>query len=335
MKAIVYEKYGPPSVLQLKEVAKPTPKDNEVLVKVHAASVNDWDWGLLKGTPFVNRLVVSGLLKPKIKILGGDIAGRVEAVGRNAKQFQPGDEVLGDLSGCGFGAFAEYVCARENALVLKPASMTFEEAAAVPQAAVLALQGLRDKGKIQPGQKVLINGAGGGAGTFAVQIAKSFGAEVTGVDSTRKLDIMRSIGADHVIDYTQEDFTKNGQRYDWILDFAAHHSIFDYKRALSPKGIYVMVGGSAATFLQTLFLGPLISMIGNKKMGLLAHKPNKDLAFMKELFEAGKVKPIIDKRYPLSEIPEALRYFGKGHNRGKVVITVEHNDKPNNLGVYS
>jgi NADPH:quinone reductase-like Zn-dependent oxidoreductase len=330
MKAVVYERYGPPDVLQLKEVEKPTPKDNEALVKVHAASVNDWDWGLLIGKPFVNRLVVSGLLKPRIKILGCDIAGRVEAVGRTVKQFQPSDEVFGDLSGCGFGGFAEYVCARENALVLKPASMTFEEAAAVPQAAVLALQGLHDKGQIQPGQKVLINGAGGGAGTFAVQIAKSFGVEVTGVDSTRKLDIMRSIGADHVIDYTQEDFTKNGQYYDWILDFAGYHSIVDYSRALSSKGIYVVVGGSAATFLQTLLLGPLISMIGNKKMSLLMHKQNKDLDFIKELFEAGKVKPVIDKRYPLSEVPEALRYFGKGHNRGKIVITVKHNDKPNN-----
>ncbi|MGB2876759.1 MAG: NAD(P)-dependent alcohol dehydrogenase, partial [Dehalococcoidales bacterium] len=229
--------------------------------------------------------------------------------------------------GCGFGGFAEYVCARENALVLKPASMTFEEAAAVPQAAILALRGLREKGQIQPGQKVLINGAGGGAGTFAVQIAKSSGAEVTGVDSTRKLDIMRSIGADHVIDYTQEDFTKNRQRYDWILDFAAYHSIFDYKRALSPRGIYVMVGGSSARIFQVMFLGPLISMTTSKKMGVLMHKPNKDLAFMKELFEAGKVKPVIDKRYPLSEVPEALRYFGKGHARGKVVITMEHSNK--------
>ncbi|KAF5435453.1 NADPH:quinone reductase [Candidatus Methanophagaceae archaeon] len=326
MKAIVYTKYGHPDVFQLKEVEKPTPRDNEVLVKVHAASVNDWDWGLLRGTPFMNRLFF-GLLKPKNKILGGDIAGRVEAVGRNVKQFQPGDEVFGDLSGCGFGGFAEYVCARENALVLKPASMTFEEAAAVPQAAVLALQGLRDKGQIQPGQKVLINGAGGGAGTFAVQIAKSFGAVVTGVDSTRKLDIMRSIGADHVIDYTMEDFTESGQRYDWILDFAAHHSIFDYKRALSPKGMYVMVGGSTALMFQVLFLGPLISIATSKKMGILAHKPNKGLVYLKELFEAGKVKPVIDKRYPLSEVPEALRYFGEGHARGKVVITVEHNSK--------
>ncbi len=326
MKAMVRTKYGPPDVLQLKEVAKPTPKDNEVLIKVRAASVNDWDWGLLRGKPFMNRLVF-GLLKPKIKILGGDIAGRVEAVGRNVKQLQPGDEVYGDLSGCGFGGFAEYVCARENALVLKPAGMTFEEVAAVPQAAVLALQGLRDKGQIQPGQKVLINGAGGGAGTFAVQIAKSFGAEVTGVDSTRKLDTMRSIGADHVIDYKQEDFTKNRQTYDLILDFAAYHSIFDYKRSLSPKGTYVMVGGSTARIFQVMFLGPWISMTGSKKMRILAHKPNKDLALMKELFEAGKVRPVIDKRYPLSEVSEALRYFGKGHAKGKIVITVERNNK--------
>jgi NADPH:quinone reductase-like Zn-dependent oxidoreductase len=326
MKAIVYQKYGSPDVLELKEVEKPTPKDNEVLIKVHAASVNDWDWGLLRGKPFMNRMVF-GLLKPRTKILGGDIAGRIEAVGRNVKQFQPGDEVFGDLSGCGFGAFAEYVCARENALVLKPASMTFEEAAAVPQAAVLALQGLRDKRQIQKGQKVLINGAGGGAGTFAVQIARSFGADVTGVDSTSKLDMMRSIGADHVIDYTQEDFTKNGQCYDLILDFAAHHSIFDYKRALSPKGIYVLVGGSSARMFQIMFMGPLISMTGSKKIRVLMHKPNKDLVFMKELFEAGKVNPVIDRRYMLSEVPEALRYFGEGRAKGKVVITVEHNKK--------
>lgn len=326
MKAIVYERYGPPDVLQLKEVEKPTPKDNEVLIKVHAASINSWDRELLRGKPFVNRLLF-GLLKPKIKILGADIAGRVEAVGRNVKQFQPGDEVFGDLCECGWGGFAEYVCARENALALKPASMTFEEAAAVPQAAVMALQGLRNKGQIQPGQKVLINGAGGGVGTFAVQIAKSFEAEVTGVDSTRKLDMLRSIGADQVIDYTQEDFTKSGQRYDLILDVAAYHSIFDYKRALSPKGIYVMVGGSSARIFQTIFLGPLISMTGSKKLGILAHKPNKGLDFMKELFEAGKVVPVIDRRYPLSEVPEALRHFGEGHAKGKVVITVDHNNK--------
>jgi NADPH:quinone reductase-like Zn-dependent oxidoreductase len=327
MKAIVYERYGSPNVLELKDVAKPIPKDEEVWVKVYAASVNDWDWGLLRGKPFVNRLVVSGLIKPKIKILGCDIAGRVEAVGGNAKQFQPGDEVFGDLSGCGWGGFAEYVCAPEKALVLKPTSMTFEEVAAAPQAANLALQGLRDRGQIKPGQKVLINGAGGGAGTFAVQIAKSFGAEVTGVDSTRKLDIMRSIGADHVIDYTQEDFTKNEQRYDWIIDFAAYHSVFDYKRALSTNGIYVTLGGSIARILQVVFMGLLISMTTSKKMGILLLKPNKDLPFMNELFESGKVRPVIDMRYPLSEVPEALRYFGEGQARGKVVILVEHNNK--------
>jgi NADPH:quinone reductase-like Zn-dependent oxidoreductase len=326
MKAIVWTKYGSPDVLHLGEAEKPTPKDNEVLIKVHAASINSWDWELLRGKPFVNRLLF-GLLKPKIKILGADIAGRVEAVGRNVKQFQPGDKVFGDLCECGWGGFAEYVCARENALALKPASMTFEEVAAVPQAAAMALQGLRDKGQIQPGQKILINGAGGGVGTFAVQIAKSFGAEVTGVDSTRKLDLLRSIGADQVIDYTQEDFTKSGQRYDLILDVAAYHSIFDYKRALSPKGIYVMVGGSSARIFQTIFLGPLISMTGSKKLGILAHKPNKGLDFMKELFEAGKVVPVIDRRYPLSEVPEALRHFGEGHAKGKVVITLEHNNK--------
>jgi NADPH:quinone reductase-like Zn-dependent oxidoreductase len=327
MKAIVRTKYGPPEVLKLEEVAKPTPKDNEVLVKIHAASINSWDWDLLRGTPFMNRLVF-GVLKPKTKILGCDIAGRVEAVGRNVKQFQPGDEVFGDISGCGFGGFAEYVCASENALALKSAGMTFEQAAAVPQAGLLALQGLRDKGQIQKGQKVLINGAGGGAGTFAVQIAKSYGAEVTGVDSTGKLDMLRSIGADHVIDYTQEDFTKNGQHYDLVLDVVTYRSIFDYKRVLSPKGIYVMLGGGSwARVYQAMFLGPWISMTGSKKMGILMHKPNKGLAFMKELLEAGKVVPVIDKRYPLSKVPEALRYFGKGDAKGKVVITVENNDK--------
>ena len=324
MKAIVYEKYGSPDVLQLKEVEKPTPKDDEVLIKVHAASINSWDFDFLRGTPFIARFW--GLRKPRNKILGTDIAGRVEAVGRNVTQFQPGDEVFGEVSrrflSIGWGGFAEYACAHENSMMLKPASMTFEEAAAVPQVAALALGGFRYKGQIQPGQKVLINGAGGGVGTFVIQIAKHFGAEVTGVDSTGKLDMMRSIGADHVIDYTKEDFTKNGQRYDLILDVAAYHSIFDYKRALSPKGIYVMVGGSTARIFQVVFLGPLISMTTSKKMGILMHKPNKDLAFMKELFEAGKVKPVIDRRYPLSEVAEAFRYFGEGHAKGKVVITM-------------
>jgi len=327
MKAIIYTKYGPPDVLKLKEVEKPILKDNEVLVKVHAASVNYSDWAFVRGKPFFIRMY-QGLLKPKNTILGADLAGRVEAVGRNVKQFQPGDEVFGDISECGFGGFAEYVSVPENALALKPTSMTFEEAAAVPQAAVVALQGLRNKGQIQPGQKVLINGASGGIGTFAVQIAKSFGAEVTGVCSTRNLDMVRSIGADQVIDYTQEDFTQNEQRYDLILAAGGYRSIFDYKRALSPKGIYVSTGGSMAQTFQALFLGPWISMTGSKKMGaMLARLNQKDLIFMKELLEAGKVVPVIDRRYPLSEVAEAIWYYGEGHTQGKVVITVEHNNK--------
>ena len=324
MKAIVYTKYGPPDVLKLKEVEKPAPKDNEVLVKVYASSINDWDWNLLKGN-YQGR--IGAFLKPKHKILGSDVAGQIESVGKNVTKFQPGDKVFGDLCGSSWGCFAEYVCASENTLVLKPSKMTFEEAAAIPQAALLALQGLCDKVKIQKGQKVLINGAGGGAGSFAIQIAKSFEAEVTGVDSGEKLGLMRSIGADHVIDYTKEDFTKNGQCYDFILDFAAHHSIFDYKRALSSKGVYTVVGGSSARVTQVIFLGPLISIIGSKKMSLLLHKPNKGLDSLKELFEAGKVKPVIDRRYPLSKVPEAFRYFGEGHAKGKVVITLEHNNK--------
>ena len=327
MKAVVYTKYGPPDVLQLKEVEKPTPKDDEVLVKVHAASVNAADWHLLTADIFLVRLAM-GPLKPKNTILGADIAGRVEAVGVSVKQFRPGDEVFGDISGCGWGGFAECVCAREDALVLKPANLSFEEAAAVPLAAVTGLQGLRNKGQIQPGQKVLINGASGGVGTFAVQIAKSFGAEVTAVCSTRTLDMARSLGADHVIDYTQEDFTKSGQQYDLILAANGYHPISAYQRALTPKGIYVMTGGSVAQMFQSMLLGPWISMTRSKKMGNMLARPNqKDLAFVKELLEAGKVVPVIDKRYPLGEVPEALRYLGQGHARGKVVITVQHNNK--------
>ena len=323
MKAMVYTEYGPPDVLQLKEVEEPTPEDNEVLIEIHAASVVYGDLALVTGKPFVARLSF-GLLKPKYKIPGIDVAGRVEAAGRDVERFQPGDEVYGDLYESGFGGFAENVCAPENALALKPTNMTWEEAAAVPQAALVALQGLRDKGQIQPGQKVLINGASGGNGTFAVQIAKSFGAEVTGVCGTKNLDLVRSIGADHVIDYTQEDFTQNEQRYDLILDVVANRSVSEYMRALSPKGNYVAVPFSAGA----LFLGPLISMIGSKKVGQFSHKPNQeDLVFMKELIEADKVKSVIDTRYPLSEVPEALRYYGEGHARGKVVITVEHNNK--------
>jgi NADPH:quinone reductase-like Zn-dependent oxidoreductase len=325
MKAVVYETYGLTDVLQFKKVAKPTPNDNEILVKVHAVSVNDWDWQLLQGIPFLNR-IMAGLLKPtKIQILGCDIAGHVEAVGKNVQSFRKGDTVFGDLSGCGFGGFAEYVCADEKALSLKPQEMTFEQAAALPQAGLLALQGLRVKGELQSGQKVLINGASGGAGTFAVQIAKSFGAEVTGVCSTNKMAFVRSVGADYVIDYTQEDFTRNGHHYDLILDMQAHHSIFDCRRALTPNGVYLLVGGTDARALQAILLGPLISLTGSKKMGLLLHKPNKDMALLQALFEAGNVVPVIDRAYPLSETADAMRYFGEGHKKGKVVITLDEN----------
>jgi NADPH:quinone reductase-like Zn-dependent oxidoreductase len=323
MKAMVFMEYGPPDVLQLQEVEKPTPTDDQVLVKVHAASIVWADLAFVKGQPFVSRLS-SGLRKPKHTIPGMDVAGRVEAVGGNVKQFQPGDEVFGDVSRCGSGAFAEYVAVPESELALKPANLTFEEAASVPQAALVALQGLRDRGGIQPGQKVLINGASGGNGTFAVQIAKSFGAEVTGVCSTRNLDLVRSIGADHVIDYAQEDFTQNEQRYDLILDIVANRSLSEYIRALRPKGTYV----ACAISPVALLLGPVISMLGSKKVVQLSHSPNaKDLVFMKERIEAGKVVPVIARVYPLSEAAEALRNYEDGHAQGKVVITVAHGDK--------
>jgi len=323
MKAMVYHTYGSPDVLKLEEVQKPVPQDDEVLVQVHATSVNAGDWHLLRAKPFLMRFMGFGLIKPKHTILGSDIAGRVEAVGRNIKQFQAGDEVFGNTAEYGFGGFAEYVSVPEEAFVLKPANISFEEAAAVPQAALTALQGLRDKGHIQKGQKVLINGASGGIGTFAVQLAKAFGADVTAVCSTRNVDIVRSIGADHVIDYTQEDFTKNGQRYDLILAVNGYHSISAYKRALHPEGVYVMTGGSNAQLFQAMLLGPLVSRTGRQKMGNSAHKPNqKDLMFMKELLEASKVKPVIDRRFPLRDVADAIRYLEAGHAQGKVVITV-------------
>ena len=319
MKAIVYTKYGSPDVLHLKEVEKPTPKDDEVLIKIHAASVNAYDWHFLTADIFLIRLMGGGLLKPKNTRLGADIAGRIETVGRNIEQFQPGDEVFGMVK----GGFAEYACAPESALVLKPVNTLFDEAAAIPMAAITALQGLRDEGQIQAGQKVLINGASGGVGTFAVQIAKSFGAEVTAVCSTRNLDQARSIGADHVIDYTKEDFTKNGQQYDLVFAANGYHTLSAYKRALTPKGIYIMAGGSMAQIFQSMLLGSMMSETGGKTMGGVSAKASqKDLVILKELVEAGKVVPIIDRRYTLSEAAEALRYIGEGHARAKIVITV-------------
>ena len=322
MRAIVCTQYGSPDVLRLEEVAKPVPGDDEVLVKVHAASLNAADVETLRGV-FIVRMAAPS--RPAHQILGSDIAGRVEAVGKDVAQFQPGDEVWGDLSfPHSLGAFAEYVCVSERALAPKPARMTFEEAAAYPQAAIVALQSLRDKGGVQPGHRVLINGAGGGMGTFAVQIAKAFGAEITGVDSARKLEMLRSIGADHVIDYAREDYTRSGQRYDVILDVAAHRSVFDYARALRPGGIFMMVGGSLRTLLQVVFLGALISRVGRKTIGLNKWEPNnrEDLAYLAELFEAGKVAPVIDRQYGLDQVPDAMRYLEDGLALGKVIITM-------------
>lgn len=320
MKAIVRTQYGPPDVLRFAEVAKPTPADDEVMIKLCAAAVNPLDLFLMKGAPW-NRFV-PGLRTPKHQVIGCDIAGRVEAVGKNVKEFQVGDGVFG-VTGFEGRGFAEYVCAVEGKLAAKPANVSFEEAAAVPIAASTALQGLRDKGQIQAGHKVLIEGASGGVGTFAVQIAKAFGAEVTAVCSTRNVDTARSIGADHVIDYTQLDFARSGQQYDLILAANAHHSIFDIRRALSQNGIYVVVGGGVIRILQALLLGPLLSLIGRKKMSfLLAHINQKDLIVLKGLLEAGRVAPVIDRQFALGDAAKALRYLAQGHAQGKVVLTV-------------
>jgi NADPH:quinone reductase-like Zn-dependent oxidoreductase len=319
MKAIVRTQYGPPDVLQFTEIENPTPKDNEVLIKVCAASVNPLDLFTMRGAPLIR--LIPGLRTPKDKRIGVDVAGQVQSVGRNVTQFKPGDEAFGVCR----GAFAEYACTTEDNLARKPANISFEEAAAVPVAAITVLQGLRDRGRIQQRQKVLVDGASGGVGTFAVQIAKSFGAEVTAVCSTRNVETARSIGADHVIDYMREDFTKSGQRYDPILGANAHHSIFDCRRALSQNGIYVVVGGGLARIFQAMLLAPLLSRIGNKKTRFFITNMNqKDLAFVKGLLEAGKVVPVIDRRYPLKEAAEALRYLEQRHARGKIVLTVEH-----------
>jgi NADPH:quinone reductase-like Zn-dependent oxidoreductase len=325
VKAVVRTQYGPPDVLQVQEVEKPAPTDDEVLIKLQAVSLNRSDWEGLIGKPLYAR--IGGLRKPRHQVLGSDIAGRVEAAGKNITRFKPGDEVFGDII-WRMGGFAEYVCAREKSLALKPAGISFEEVSTVPQAGVIALQGLRDKGQVQPGQKVLINGAGGGTGMFAIQLAKLYGAEVTGVDNTEKLDFMRSIGADHVIDYTREDFTRNGKQYDFILDLIAHRSVFAYKWALEPNGSYYAVGGSVATMFQIMLLGPLIRRATGKNIRYLIAQSNlKDMAHITELIEAGKIVPVIDKRYPLSAVPEALRYLGEGHAKGKIVIIMEQKNE--------
>ena len=314
------DRYGTPDVLEIRDVATPRPKVNEVLVHVYAASSNDWDWGRLRGAP-INRLF-NGLLTPRVRILGGDIAGRVEAVGGDVKAFRPGDEVYGDLCMSGFGAFAEYVCAPAASIAAKPAEMSFEQAAAIPQAGTLAVQGLVDVGRIQSRRKLLLNGAGGGVGTFALQLAKFHDVEVTAVDKAGKLDMVRAIGADHVIDYLKDDFTKGDRGYDLILDVKTSRSPFAYARVLNPNGAYVTVGGSIPRLLQALVMSPVISRLFKKQVRLVGLRPNKDLAYMNKLFEAGKLLPVIDGPYKLADLPEALRRFGTGDHKGKIIVTM-------------
>jgi NADPH:quinone reductase-like Zn-dependent oxidoreductase len=321
MKAIVRYEYGSPDVLKLEEVEKPVPSDDEVQIKIHAVSINGSDREALIGKPLYVRM--GGLRKPGYPILGSDIAGSVEQVGKNITQFKPGDEVFGEIPGY-HGGFAEYACASEHTLARKPAGLTFEQAAAIPQGGIIALNGIREKGQVQPGQQVLINGAGGSAGTFAVQLAKLYGAEVTGVDNTHKIDLLRSLGADHVIDYTRQDFTKIGKQYDLILDLIAHRSVFAYRRALKPGGTYFFVGGAVGTLFQVLLVGPWIRRMTGKNIRLLAvPQNNKDLMAITELCESGKIAVVIDRTYPLHQVPEALRYVTGGRAKGKVVITVE------------
>lgn len=323
MKAITYTNYGSPDVLRLEEINMPTPGKDDVLVKVHAVSINSWDWDMLTGKPFEYRFF-SGFLKPKISTIHGcDIAGKIEAVGKNVKHFNVGDEVFGDLSEGGWGAFSEYACACENDLIHKPSSMTFEEAACLSHGGNLAVQGLIDYGQIIPGQKVLINGGCGSTGTLAIQIAKLFNVEVTGVDSTEKLDMMRFLGADHVIDYTKEDFTKNLRKYDLIFDVKTTRSIFNYKRALCPNGTYVTIGGKTSRILQLILFEKLY---GKHKMHMVYYKANKDLNYLVELFEAGNLRPVIDKCFPLEETADAFRYYGEGRFKGKIVVTLGHNN---------
>ncbi|ASC70619.1 NADPH:quinone reductase [Halomicronema hongdechloris C2206] len=322
MKAIVLTQYGSPDDLELKDIETPTPNDDEVLVKVQATSVNDWDWCLVRGSPFYIRLLC-GWRKPNIQIPGAEVAGRVTAVGPNVTQFQPEDAVYGDISECGFGGFAEYVCVPETALALMPERMAFTEAAAIPHAAMLAVQGLMDVGQLQPGQKLLINGAGGGVGTLGVQIARAIGVkDVTGVDRASKFALMRSVGFTHTIDYTQTDFTTGQERYDLILDTKTNRSPFKYLQVLNPGGTYVTVGGLTPRLFQVLLFEPMIRWFTQKTVRLVNLQPNKDLAYVNELFAAGQLKPAIDGPYHLSEVPRLIQYFGAGQHQGKVIITL-------------
>ena len=323
MKAIYYDRYGTPDVLQVTEMEKPVPKDNEVLIRVHAASINSWDWDMIRGEPVFVRMW--GLFKPRHKIPGSDIAGRVESVGRAVKKFKPGEDVYGDIVEQGWGGFAEYVCAKEDQLVFKPASMSFEQASAIPQAGLLALQGIRDCGKLKKGQTILLNGAGGGVGTLGLQLAKMIGGEVTVVDTGEKLAMLTSLGADHVIDYRNEDYTTNGKTYDVIVDVVANRPISNYKRALAAGGTFVMIGGGTSTILKMMIMSPMISKgkrPGDKKLTIMGYKPNEGLDDMSKYFQQGKVTPLIDKVFPLEETADAFRYFASGVFKGKVVIKI-------------
>ena len=319
MKAILLKEYGSPNLLEIGEVAKPIPKDNEVLVRIHSASINDWDWGLVRGKPFVIRLFF-GLIKPKITIPGADISGKIEAVGAGVNSFNIGDEIYCDLSECGSGGFAEYLCVPENQAAEKPSNMSHNDASALPHAGLLALQGLVEKGKVKPGQSVLINGAGGGVGTLGIQILKPYGVKVTGVDSDEKLDLMKSLGFDSVIGYKKSDFTATGETYDLILDTKSNRSVFKYARSLKKTGRYITVGGSMYRLVEIALLGPLISLFTRKKLSVLIHKPNRGLDRMTELVEMGQIKPVVDGPYGFDEIPGLIQYLGEGKHLGKIVV---------------
>jgi NADPH:quinone reductase-like Zn-dependent oxidoreductase len=321
MKAIFHTRYGTPDVLKFTETEKPVAEGNCVLIRVHAASINSWDWDMVRGKPYIVR--IGGIRTPRYRIPGADVAGVVESTGPQVKNLKAGDRVFGDLCASGWGAYAEYVCAPETVLSIIPENISFGEAAALPQAGVMALQGIRDMGQVRRGTKVLINGAGGGVGTLAVQLAKMQGAQVTAVDSGAKLDLLRSIGADHVIDYKRENFTGYSDKYDLIVDVVANRPLSEYRRSLTKDGRFVMVGGTPSSIVQTMLLGPIVSKLGRKKLGPLMHKPNKDLAHLGELVSLKKIRPVIDKEYELRETPEAMRYFASGNVKGKVIINMK------------
>jgi NADPH:quinone reductase-like Zn-dependent oxidoreductase len=321
MKAILLKEYGLPDLLEIGDVAKPTPNEGEVRVKIHSASINDWDWGYVRGKPFVIRLFF-GLKKPKIRIPGVDVSGTIEAVGDNVTTFKVGDEIYCDLSECGLGGFAEYVCIPENALSGKPSNISHNDASALPHAGLLALQGLVEKGKVKPGQSVLINGAGGGVGTLGIQILKPYGVKVTGVDSGEKLELMKSLGYDSVIDYKKTDFTDTGEKYDLILDTKSSRSVFKIARSLKKTGRYITVGGSMVRLLETVVIGSLISLFTGKKLSVLVHKPNKGLDRISELVEKGEIKPVVDGPYEFEQIPGLIQYFGEGRHLGKIVVEI-------------